>query len=118
MKLERLRRIANVTTAAAVVTLAACRSATAPAAGSAAVFVVDVSGERFRVLLRDDALIAHARRILSGSEPQKIVNGDLASGNGGFNTGWSWHLKPEGIGFADATIELCDGRPSMVEANL
>jgi hypothetical protein len=29
------------------------------------------------------------------------------------NTGWSWHLVD--VEFADATIELCDGRPSDVE---
>lgn len=96
-----------------------CGSATAPRApAGGAVFVVDVVGERFRVLVRDSATRAQARRIVSGAESQKIVTGELSAGNGGFNTGWSWHLTPATVGFADFTMELCDGRPSLVEADL
>ena len=83
------------------------------------VFVVRVAdAEEFRILLRDPALIAQARRILRGEESQKIVVGPLAAGDGGFNDGWSWHLVPEETGFAEAAIELCDGRPSFVEDDL
>ncbi len=94
----------------------ACRSSAAPPA--AAVFVVDVLGEQFRVLVRDEAHLAQARRILSGAEAQKVVAGRLAAGNGSFNTGWSWHLLPETVDFTMGTIELCDGRPSFVESAL
>ncbi len=44
--------------------------------------------------------------------------GTLARGDGGFNMPWSWHLLPKTVEVADFTIELCDGRPSMVEADL
>jgi glucose/arabinose dehydrogenase len=30
---------------------------------------------------------------------------------------WSWHVDPAVVSFADATIELCDGKPSFVEAD-
>lgn len=31
---------------------------------------------------------------------------------------WSWHVQPDQAGWADATIELCDGCPSYLEENL
>ena len=33
------------------------------------------------------------------------------------NTGWSWHFTGD-VALAELSIELCDGRPSMVEADL
>ena len=44
-----------------------------------------------------------------------FVNGAIAAGNGGVNTGWSWHFSDAAL--VETAIELCDGRPSMVEAN-
>ena len=37
---------------------------------------------------------------------------------GEFNSPWSWHLDPATLEVPDFAIELCDGRPSMVEAGL
>ncbi len=31
------------------------------------------------------------------------------------NVGYSWHIDPATIEFADTTTEVCDGRPSDVE---
>jgi hypothetical protein len=73
-------------------------------------------GEVFRILLRDSASIAQARAVL-GSGNRRIVSGALASGNGGFNAPWSWHLDPDTVRFPEVAIELCDGCPSDVEAN-
>jgi hypothetical protein len=39
-------------------------------------------------------------------------------GEGGHNAPWTWHLDPEDIEMAEATIELCDGAPNYVEGNL
>ena len=86
--------------------------------GSGATFVVVVGSEQFRVLIDDEQLITQARRMITGAEPQKIVNGELDNGDGGFNTGYRWHMKPSTVSFADLTIELCDGRPSDIESNL
>ena len=83
-----------------------------------AVFVIEVIDETFRVRIENPDLIAQARRILAGEEPQKIVTGSLAAGDGGFNDPWSWHVVPETVGFAEAAIELCDGKPSFVEDDL
>ena len=74
--------------------------------------------ERFRILLVDPQATQLAERILAGEEPQKIVIGDLRCGSGNFNGPWNWHLEPATVGFADVTIELCDGCPSFVETEL
>lgn len=49
---------------------------------------------------------------------EDVVSGTLARGDGGFNTGWSWHWIPASVHAADPAIEVCDGRPSFVEEDL
>lgn len=81
-------------------------------------FIVAVGQQQFRVRI-DNALLANqARRMANGQDRQKIINGELARGDGGFNTGYGWHMKPSAIEFADVTIEGCDGRPSDVQADI
>ena len=80
-------------------------------------FTVDVNGERFKVLVKDPELAGVFRSMLRG-ERSGIVIGELRAGDGGFNKPWSWHLDPDTVSIADATIELCDGMPSFVEAEL
>jgi hypothetical protein len=84
---------------------------TATGPSSDAVVTFAVAGERFRVLLTSDEQIAAARAAASGG-PARIPNGRVVSG-AQINMGWNWHL--EDVGFAESTIELCDGRPSDVE---
>ena len=100
--------------------LAAAIAACGDAAGisSGGTFVVAVGQEQFRVRIDNALLATQARRMMSGAEDQKIVTGELARGDGGFNTGYSWHMKPSTVAFADMTIELCDGRPSDVESDI
>jgi hypothetical protein len=73
-------------------------------------------GEVFRILLRDRDSMAQARALI-GAGSRKIVVGTLASGNGGFNLPWSWHLIPDTVKFPEISVEICDGCPSDVEAN-
>lgn len=60
------------------------------------------------------------RLALENMEGKNMMHpqGDLALGDGGFNKPWSWHLIPETVRMVEISMELCDGRPSMVEANL
>ena len=102
----------------AVLLLGGCEDSSTGPGDDFAIFVIEVVDEEFRIRLEDPALIAQARRILNGQEAQKIVIGRLATGDGGFNDGWSWHLLPEETEFAEAAIELCDGLPSHVEGDL
>jgi len=102
---------------ASSVLLGACSSSpTAPDANGAE-FVVDVAGERFVLALTDPASIAQARENLRGAN-NRFPIGPLRRGDGGFNQPWSWHLDPAETRMAEAAIEVCDGRPSYVEAHL
>lgn len=74
-------------------------------------------GQIFHALIRDPAVIAEAESLI-GAGNQKILSGRLLAGDGGFNAPWSWHLDPDAIGFAEVTIELCDGCPAFVEEEL
>lgn len=86
-----------------------------------AVFLVDScpgqEGERFRVLMRDPALIAEAERLIASGD-QRILIGELRAGAGGVNRPWSWHLDPSSLEFADVTVEVCSGCASFVEDDL
>ena len=80
-------------------------------------FVIEVEGERFRLRTSNPATAsALDQRRRSGTAG--VVAGRLLRGDGGFNTPWSWHLDPLSIEVPDAAIELCDGRPSMVQSDL
>lgn len=75
-------------------------------------FVVEVAGaERFRLLLEDAARIAQAEALMAAGG-KTVVLGELASGDGGFNAPFQWHLVPSTVEFPEAAIELCDGLPS------
>lgn len=101
--------------ALAFTTLAGYDGATAP--GTNAAFAIAVSGERFVVEVATAAqaqeLDAH---LASGTEG--VINGELLEGDGGYNQPWSWHMDPTTVHTADASIELCDGRPSLIEPEL
>ena len=82
-----------------------------------ATFVVEVGGEVFRVeVATGEQAQALEERRTSGI--RGVVSGTLRAGDGGFNAPWSWHLDAATVEAADLSIELCDGRPSMVEADL
>jgi hypothetical protein len=82
---------------------------TTPSSGALVTFTV--AGETFRVALTSADQLAAARAAQNGGRA-RIPIGRLVSGTQ-VNVGWSWHL--EDVTFAEAAIELCDGRPSDVE---
>jgi hypothetical protein len=93
-------------------TLVAAACGSSPSAPSQdPVAVVRVGDEVFRIRLDTPAVEQAARAAHAGTGP-RIPNGRIVAGTD-VNVGWSWHLRD--VTFADATIELCDGRPSMVE---
>jgi hypothetical protein len=103
--------------AALVLAIAACGADESARPLPAQEFVIEVEGERFRLRTSNpataSALDARRRRGDVG-----VVAGRLVRGDGGFNAPWSWHLDPASIEAPDAAIELCDGRPSMVQEDL
>ena len=80
-------------------------------------FVIEVEGERFRLRTSNPAT-ASALDTRRRAGTLGVVSGRLVRGDGGVNIPWSWHLDPLSIQVPDASIELCDGRPSMVHSNL
>jgi hypothetical protein len=89
---------------------AAC-GGTSNAPSPARTATIRVAGETYRVALTTADQVDAAEAARAGRGP-RIPNGRLVAGTG-VNTGWSWHVVD--LEFADATIELCDGRPSDVE---
>jgi hypothetical protein len=94
----------------------ACSTPTEPTS-SLPSFIVEVSGESFRVHVSTPQQVqAFRARLQSGV--RGVISGELLQGSGGFNAPWRWHLDPATVHVADIAIELCDGRPSLVEADL
>lgn len=92
-------------------------AAPSSAAGRVVVTFLVAGEEEYRIELTDPADIAIARRLLAGEEAPSIPNGIVVRGDPGVNTGYSWHIDPDSVEFADMTTEVCDGRPSDVETD-
>lgn len=46
------------------------------------------------------------------------INGDIARGNKAYNAQWSWYFIPDEWDLVEVSVEVCDGRPGMVEENI
>jgi hypothetical protein len=74
--------------------------------------------QEYKIRLTDPADIEIARKLLAGEEAPRIPNGVVVRGDPDVNAGYSWHIDPESVEFADLTTEVCDGLPSDVEQGL
>ena len=74
--------------------------------------------EEYRIRLTDPADIEIARKLLAGEEAPRIPNGRVARGDPDVNVGYTWHIDPESVEFANITVEVCDGLPSDVEKGI
>ncbi|MDX1395871.1 MAG: hypothetical protein R3195_15920 [Gemmatimonadota bacterium] len=116
MLIARHRRWVGV---AVLAILAACSDGTGPEdpleGGVMATF--EVSGERFDVWVTNAKAIADILALEDGTSMANIPNGALRAGPGpgDYNAPWSWHLDAQDIDMAEAAIEVCDGRPSLVD---
>ena len=75
-----------------------------------------IVGESLNVWVTNGAFIERAKELLATGGRQVPVFNTLVDG-ADCDPQWSWHPDPQDVEFADAAIELCDGRPSYVEAN-
>ena len=118
-RLRPVRLTQSVRVACALIALAAltgCNDSIGISTGGT--FVVSVAGEQFRVRIDNALLATRARRIAVGAENQKVVSGDLARGDGGFNTGYGWHIIPSTVALIDQAVAECNGTPSDVESDI
>jgi hypothetical protein len=122
--IARRRVVVRATILATLGVVAACGGGTdgdgGPVQGTDFVFQSRAlpDAERFVVRIADTQVrkMARAELLLPMNQRRLFPNGRLFAGNGGHNSGWSWHLRD--VQLVAVTIELCDGRASMVEANL
>ncbi len=76
-------------------------------------------GQEFIIELKDEAKIAHARRILSGDEQNEIhVHGRIIKRMAPYNPKFNFHLDPPTISFFTMAIEVCDANMVYVEDHL
>lgn len=86
-----------------------------------------VRGDSYVLGLEDASDIEHARNLIAKgpSVGRAIIVADIAPGSDGINRDvlapgapqWSWHVVDFGS-FADATIEILDGSPTIVEEDV
>lgn len=113
-----MRRLAILAVLPALAVLAAPDQAfVAGGTASGIVATFDVGGETFRAHIENPATIQQVIDLQNGQSTATIPIGALLPGEE-YNTGWSWHTDPWDIAMAEVTIELCDGLPSHVEADL
>lgn len=100
----------------ALLALAACGNDLTVVTPGIATFTVQVGSDQFAVRVVDQTTFTKLNaRMQSGNEG--VILGRVVAGSGGFNGPWSWHLDPSTIEVPDASIELCDGTPSYLEAH-
>lgn len=59
-----------------------------------------------------------AYALRNGQSNARIPNGIVVKGAVSYSKPWSWHIDSEQIWLAEICAEICDGRPSYVEANV
>lgn len=113
-----LRLTQCVRAACALIALGAVTGCNDFGVSTGGTFLVLAGGDEFRVRIDNALLATRARRIAAGAENQKVVSGDLARGDGGFNTGYGWHIKPGTVALPDQASDECNGTPSAVESDI
>ncbi|PRY00758.1 calmodulin [Allonocardiopsis opalescens] len=69
--------------------------------------------------LTDDARIAHARRIVSGEETERVhVHGRIIKRQMPYNPRWDFSLDPDTVDFFEVAIEVCDANTQYVNDHL
>lgn len=84
----------------------------APQPGGIVVTVRVADAEEYRIRLTDGDESGIAQQLLAGESAPRIPNGRVVRGEPDVNVGYSWHIDPTSVEFADMTTEVCDGRPS------
>jgi hypothetical protein len=98
--------------------LLACSSPTGPGLEGGVLATFRVQAERYSIFITDPQTIEQVIALWNGQSTANIPSGRVREGRVAYNRPWSWHIDSEDITMAEATIELCDGVPSYVEAHL
>jgi len=95
-----------------------CTSEETPTLSGGILVAFDVKGETYKVFITNEDTIEEVFAVQRGESQATIPSGRLVEGAVFYNKPWSWHIDSEDIHMAQFTIELCDGLPSHVEADL
>ncbi len=89
----------------------------APRAFTFAVRGLSETEGRFVAVTSDPGVlrVVDAQLALPFGERSLHIHGPVADGDGGHNAPWHWHFVPGAWQLVEASIELCDGTPAMVE---
>ncbi len=111
----RMRKLIWFLLGALVIFLSGCSSenpaTSLPPGGQ--YFTVQVSSDVFVMYVVDPTAIHLAVENFQGKN-STFPSGRIEPGHGGFNWPWNWHYIPESVRMVEASIEVCDGRPSYV----
>ncbi len=78
----------------------------------------DVLGESYNIFITSPSAIEQVLALKNGTSSANIPNGKLVRGQVSYNKPWSWHIDPQDITMVEMTVEIYDGLPSHVEADL
>ena len=62
--------------------------------------------EEYRIRLTDVDDIATVRKLMAGEATPLIPNGRVVRGDADANVGYSWHIDPASVEFADMNTEV------------
>jgi hypothetical protein len=117
-----VRYRAPLLVAGLLATTLACPSSDPTAPPAPRVFQFSIRGlpdaeGRFVAVTSDPAVLARlaAELALPAADRRLHVHGAVAPGDGGHNAPWNWHFVPGSWDVVEASIELCDGTPAMVD---
>lgn len=75
--------------------------------------------QKFVFKLVEDTKIDQARELIrTGNKLSSHVQGTVIPAQAPYNPAWSFHLRPESIGFFELQIEVCDANVSYVQEHL
>lgn len=72
--------------------------------------------QAFHIAITELQTVLDARALLQSREVRWVVGVPVRGSS--FNLGWSWHLDPPSIEFAEQTIEACQTTLDYLEDNL
>ena len=97
--------------------LLGCSDSNGPDEVARFVFREELTTDAIRIEITNPTGLDDAEELLQSGQPRWVL-GTPRVGDGGFNTGFTWHLDPASISFAEVTIEACQTAASAVADDL
>jgi hypothetical protein len=77
-----------------------------------------VIDEQYSIFITNKETIEQVFALQRGESNARIPNGRVIKGAVFYNEPWTWHIDSEDVSMAEMTIEIGDGRPSLVESDV